>query len=140
MDPFSVAAGITGTVAVGLHTAHRISQLLDGIKDAPDDVRAATRDIKALSGVLSTLEKYSADRIITRDAASLLLNSIENCNSAMEKFREKVSPYTKAVGDGNMTKWKSFKWAFDKGDIRLFKERLQRSQDELTLCVHMVNT
>lgn len=58
----------------------------------------------------------------------------------MQQLEIKVSPYIKAVGDGKMTKWRSFKWTFDKGDIQESKEKLQRSQDELTLCVHMVNT
>lgn len=52
MDPLSIIAGVTGTVAVALHSSRHLRDEIDSIRDAPKDLRIISNDAGEIANTL----------------------------------------------------------------------------------------
>lgn len=56
MDPFSITSGVLGTFGVVLQSAQALIQLVGDLRGAPEEVNAASREVKSFTGVLKSIQ------------------------------------------------------------------------------------
>lgn len=114
MDPLSIIAGTTGTVAFALQAAYTLYDLVNNIEDAPSEVATIARDAEALSRILSTLEGWLDMEVIRPEAAQSLTAPLNACVIAMSKLQTTIKPYTKMAGNSSYRWRSSVAWTFKK--------------------------
>lgn len=78
MDPLSVIAGTTGTVAFAITSAIMLNDFISSILDTPADIAAIARDVEALTKILDTLQGWLEKDVMRPAAAMLLRVAIRN--------------------------------------------------------------
>jgi hypothetical protein len=141
MDPLSVIAGTTGTVAFAITSAIMLKDFISSILDAPADIAAIARDVEALTKILDTLRGWLEKDVIRPSAARSLSESLNICVTSMNKLRLAIQPYTKVNSNDPATlRWRSFGWTFKKQVIRDLRDKLQHSKATLSISIGIINT
>lgn len=141
MDPLSVIAGTTGTVAFAITSATMLNDFISSILDAPADIAAIARDVNALTKILDTLQGWLEKDVIRPAAARSLSGSLNACVTSMNQLRLALQPFTKVNPNDRRTfKWRSFGWTFKKQEIRDLRDKLQHSKATLSMSLGIINT
>jgi hypothetical protein len=141
MDPLSIIAGTTGTVAFCITSAIMLNDFISSILDAPADIAAIAQDVDALTKILYTLQGWLEKDVIRPSAARSLSGSLNTCVTSMNQLRLAIQPYTKVnANDRGTLKWRSFGWMLKKQEIRDLREKLQHSKATLSLSIGIINT
>ena len=141
MDPLSVIAGTTGTVAFAITSAMMLNNFVASIIDAPADITAIASDAQALIKILDTLQGWLEKDVIRPAAARSLSGSLNVCLTSLNQLRLAIRPYTKVNRSDHSTfKWHSFGWTFKKQEIRDLRDKLQHSKATLSISIGIINT
>ena len=141
MDPLSIIAGTTGTVAFAITSAAMLNNFIKNILDAPADIAAIGADVNALTKILNTLQGWLEKDVIRPSAAESLVPALNSCVTSMNQLRLAIQPYTKLNPDNRPTlKWRSFGWTFKKQEIRDLRDKLQHGKTTLSISIGIINT
>jgi hypothetical protein len=140
-DPLSVTAGIVGVVGFALHSAKRLHDFIDSLRDAPHDIAAISKDLKALYEVLGILAGMQHE--LARNAAlcECLLSPLDNCVDIFEEFTITLHRYSHTTREGalKVRTWKQIPWAFKDTEIQRFRDTLLTYKASMSLAISVVN-
>ena len=99
MDPFSLAVGISGLVALTAQTLKLTHQYLHGIKHASGAASALATELQLLHNNLCRLDGFLRSDAAKRqsfDETSMLVSSTDACRTKMEALHEKLETAAKS--------------------------------------------
>ena len=141
MDPFSIIAGTTGTVAFALHTADKLCDFARSIRDAPAEITAIVRDCESLAENLETLRGWIDAGIIKHSAETLLSGPLGACTTTMTQIQSALEPYTRKTDKGEFRlRWRGFGWTFKRQEMRDLRDRLQHGKVTLSISINIITT
>jgi hypothetical protein len=143
-DPFGIAAGVLGIAISTLHVARKLKELIDGIQGAPEAVKALSKDLHALQGVLEALNSLLGDSRFTEarlcaEAMPALEPHLQNCTTTLDSIFVAIARHTKPSGDPKKSKWSGFIWAFREKEILTLQNRLTTYKMSLDLAISVAN-
>lgn len=144
-DPLSIIAGVSGTIMFGLHASRKAYELIDGIRDAPQEVRDISKDVKAFGEVLAGLQGTLKDDFNSVDngAAADILQSLQvplnNCIATLEDLTDRVRKKIKPSGDSETSKWRGLAWMFKKNEVKTLQDRLVNGKLTLGMALMTLN-
>ena len=134
MEGLSAAAsGITvGVIAVQL--AERIKMLSDfwnSMKEAPEDIRAISLDLKFLSSVLTQIA-HEAHYVEPDETLLAILDTCSFRAKTLVALLNEIEPGFSSTSV-RVRKWTAFKATLKNGQVMKFKEALERVKSTLIL-------
>ncbi|KAL9124896.1 MAG: hypothetical protein Q9217_005824 [Psora testacea] len=104
MDPLSVIAGIAGIATAFLSTSKCLFELLDEVKNSPEEIKSLSRDAHAFYSVIFSLQlalkeqsywdSISRDPTLTEMVRNLK-QPLENCQAVLCQLMVKIQPHLK---------------------------------------------
>lgn len=140
MEPLSVVAGITSTVAGALCVIKGLHSFICTINGGPADILSLSKDVSTLGDILQALQSCISLGLVRQNAVDALEPSLLNCTQAAEELEEILRPFTKQVHATYLRWTSSFKWAFKKSDVKDCVDRLTVSKQTLTITLGIINT
>ena len=136
--------GVLGIALSTLHVARKLQELIDGIQGAPEAVKALSKDLHALQGVLEALNNLLADSHFTErglcaEAMPALEPHLQNCTTTLDSIFMAIARHTKPSGDPRKSKWSGFIWYFREKEILTLQNRLATYKMSLDLAVSVAN-
>ena len=97
-----ITAGVLGIALSTLHVARKLQELIDGIQGAPEAVKALSKDLHALQGVLEALNNLLADSHFTErglcaEAMPALEPHLQNCTTTLDSIFMAIARHTKPL-------------------------------------------
>ena len=135
-----VAFGVIGTVGVALHSAHRVYELVTGIRGAPYAVESISKDIQALSSALETLRNIlgTLDDPRQLKMIPMLQIPLDNCVATLHDIEIKLKPHIK-LSDGKPKIWRGFVWTFREKDITTLQTTLMIHKQSLDIAISIAD-
>lgn len=130
-DPFSVAAGVGGVVALSLQlvqSSRKLSGILKSIVDLPDEVESMTTELEILSDVLqhggdaSVAGKKATQQL--KRLSRLLQSLLDDTQTYISRTKHKIS-------------WEVIKATMKRDEIDQLYQRMERCQRLLQMVNQM---
>jgi hypothetical protein len=133
------ASSIIGILAAAVQAARVLADFTIEVRDATADARAIGEDARALSGILSTLQKWLLTGAIKPAAAASLTGAINTCLLTTNQLNEVIEPYTQTIRSRSRLTWRSLKWTLNKQEVRELRERWLQSKSTLGISLTIIN-
>ncbi|KAF8463337.1 hypothetical protein BDZ91DRAFT_313299 [Kalaharituber pfeilii] len=107
MDPFTLATGITGFLAIALDVGKILSDYISQYKSAPTDAQTLLEEITALSDVLKQLVKFLEEEEVKQDfhETSVLCRVVDLCKGKITSLRSTLVKLKKSGGFTDRLRW-----------------------------------
>ena len=152
MDSISILACVVETATTGVQSSKKLYELLDDVKNGPEEMYTISQHARALHAIMYSLEVALKDD----DLQSLieddheLINAVENlqqplrnCHRMLAQLMIKIAGRLKPQPDGNGFRFSSYdiKWAmFTKRDVKSILRRLEANTSALKTGVGAITT
>lgn len=144
-DPFSIVAGIIGIATAAAHTARRLKEFLDSIKETPDTIKLITKELGILQFSLIALEDLlrGSDDLLEvartdegRRCITSLSAILTQCQHTLESIHRTVEPFVVRRNGDRDHRWKTVAdWVSRKDTLDLLKRELVNAKMTLDLGV-----
>lgn len=137
-DPISIISA----VAVGLHAANKLYELVDGIRDSPQEIKIVSADSRSICDILDALkgflEENKQSELPTEIIRSLHI-PLENTRLVVEQLVEKIKPFVTQNGELKRSKWAGVKWSFYQKDVKQLGAQLSNGKSTLNMTLAVIN-
>ncbi|KAL8747506.1 MAG: hypothetical protein Q9190_000635 [Brigantiaea leucoxantha] len=141
MDPLSVLASVLAVAGATAQTAKSLYELVDGVRHAPDEIVALSKDTHAFYNIVFSLETSLRDRKISKmvgeeQPLTILVGNLEeplkNCSAALGRLMVKIQSVVRPL-DGERFRMSSneLKWYFMKKEIKELTDQVERTKATL---------
>ncbi len=138
-DPISIIS----LLAIGAHSANKLCTLVEGIREAPREVRAILDDSRSICDILATLNEFleeNKDSQLPIEITQSLHVPLENTYKAADKLIDKLKPLAKEEGESKTSKWVAgVRWSFSQKDVKQLGEQLSNGKSTLSVTLAVVN-
>ncbi len=137
-DPISIISA----VAVGLHGAKRLYDLVEGIRDSPREVRNVSADSRSICDILNALKEFLEEdkqSDLPTEIIQSLYIPLENTRWAVEELVGKIQPFVTEKGGLNKSKWGGIKWSFCQKEVKQLGVQLSNGKSTLNMTLAVVN-
>ena len=144
LSPTTVMADVLSILAFALHAAHKVYNIVEGIKGAPRDVQALRDDAFQVQEFLQTLldsrddeSEHGLQRVgsIRSPQVNALLTKAETLTSMVDAFMKKTTTHR----SGGTYTVKRFKWPLHSGEAKKLSKQFRAFYTSLT-AVYTVST
>jgi hypothetical protein len=132
------ASGIIGILAATVQAARVLRDFSIEVRDATADAIAIGEDAQALSGILTTLQKWLLTGAIKPAAAASLIGTLNACLLTTNQLKIVIEPYTQAVRSRSRLMWRSLRWTLNKQEVRELRERWLQSKSTLSISLSII--
>ena len=142
-DPFSIAAGVAGIVALAGTVSKTCYQFFRSIYDAPAIARDLATALVTLNIALCQVQENLLNPRFVADSddghVASLQKCLESCAALLGEIQTKVVRSGLAAENVNMTKkgWESVKWSFTEEEIANCLRRVEAEKSTLLLVVNV---
>jgi hypothetical protein len=132
----SFSASIIGVIQLAGSVISTCYEYVNGVKNAPKDIRSIITELRGLSDVLDRLcQLAESSSITTLEQLSGPDGSLEMCKKELGDLQEKLK-----LPEGWKAKRKALFWPMKEGDVRKTLANLERTKSMLTLALTLHNT
>lgn len=132
MEPGSVLA----FVLVTLRAAKVAHKILSSFKDASENVKGATAEVKCLS---LALERLSTCRALEEHGGEALLTVIDACRKDIEPFAAKLTSLAQQTQSSRRNKyWRRFRAMWDEKALMKMCAKVARNTGNLNLYLNII--
>ncbi|KAI8649883.1 Helo-like-N domain-containing protein [Fusarium sp. Ph1] len=135
-EALGVVGSVIGIIQITATVALRLNSLVQGIRDAPDDIRHLQDDVANLAAVLDTTHELS-EQYQHVEAPSLtraLKGQLGTCEKSMQDIRTFLDPLVqKALGGNKFIRM--VEWNLKKSELRDLRGRLREGKAGLNLTI-----
>ena len=149
-EAFSVIASVVGVSAAASQISKALFELVDGIRSAPEEIKAISRDTHAFYDLVFSLETALKDddivSVIRENAATVdmmrnLEQPLRNCSTTLGQLMLKIRARVKPSFNGQSSRFTgNVQWYFQKKDIKESLDRLGQNKATLNTALNMINT
>ena len=147
-DPLSVISSVVGVGIAALQSAKLLFELADGIKNAPEEIKAISNDTHAFYDVVFSLETSLKDAdvlsVVQENTAMVAMvanleKPLRNCSTTLGQLMLKIRDRVKPSVDGKSYKFSSSaQWYFTKKDIKEVLDRLEQNKATLNAALNTI--
>ena len=140
-DPFSIAAGVAGLVALAGTTSKTFYQFFRSIYNAPDAARNLANALYTLNIALSQLQQSLLDPKFVSlgddDQIIAIEDCLASCTAAFDTIRIRIEASGLASTEQTFPKktWEAVKASFNEQQMKDCLDRVEREKTTLTLIV-----
>lgn len=140
-DPFSIAAGVAGLVALAGTTSKTFYRFFRSIYDAPDAARNLATALYTLNVALSQIQQSLLDpkfvRVGDDDQITAIEDCLASCTAAFDTIRARIEASGLASNEQTFPKktWEAVKASFSEKQMKDCLDRIEREKTTLTLIV-----
>ena len=149
-DPLSITASVLAVSTAALQGAKLLFELLDGVKNAPEDISAISNDTHAFYDIVFSLESSLKDgdivSMVRENTAMVAMVAnleipLRNCSATLGQIMLKIQGRVKPLNDGKGSKFSSgAQWYFRKKDIKESLDRLGQNKATLNAALSTIST
>lgn len=136
-DPISAISA----VAIALHAANKVYNLVEGIRDSPREIQTVSTDSKCICDTLDTLKRFLEDS--KGDLPTEILQSLhiplDNTRIVLEALLVKLKPFVKSSGELKTSKLGAIRWSFHQKDVKQLGEQLSYGKSTLNMTLAVVS-
>ena len=136
-DPISAISA----VAIALHAAKKVFNLVEGIRDSPREIQTVSTDSKCICDTLETLKCFLGDS--NSDIPTEILRSLHiplnNTRAVLEALLVKLKPFVTSKGELKTSKLGAIRWSFYQKDVKQLGEQLSNGKSTLNMTLAVVN-
>lgn len=127
-DPISIVS----LLAVALHTSRVVYELIERVKDAPQDVLDISSDSMAIRKNLLHLQKTLDDgEAVVSGIEDGLREPLENTSVILKSVENTIAPFD----NPDKPRWKGLEWAMKQKEINKLKKKLRTAQEALAMAL-----
>ena len=139
-DPFSVVLGVITISTAALQCSKALYELLDNIREAPEQIIVISRDAHAFYSVVCSLDSALRDEVINSvlendGSLTTLVGNLEqpirNCSKTLGQMMAKIQAHVKTSEKNGLKFSLDLKWYFTKRGVKEGMDRL--GHDKATL-------
>lgn len=140
-DPFSIAAGVAGLVALAGTASKTFYQFFRSIYDAPDTARNLATALYTLNVALSQLQQSLLDpkfvKVGDDDQIIAIEDCLASCAAAFDTIRARIEASGLALNEQTFPKkaWEAVKASFSERQMKDCLDSIEREKTTLTLIV-----
>ena len=137
-DPISAVSA----VAIALHAANKVYNLVEGMRDSPKEIQAVSTDSKCICDTLDTLKRFLEDSKgteIPSEITQSLRIPLKNTRVVLEALLVKLKPFVTSKGELKTSKLGAIRWSFYQKDIKQLGEQLSNGKSTLNMTLAVVN-
>ena len=126
-DPLSIIAGVAGVATAAVQASKGLYDLVDGIKDAADEIETISRDSHAFYSIVFSLQVELQDEdvrnVIAGDEGLTtmvgnLQRPLSNCSTILGQILVKIKGHVKPIKGGHRMSKSDLTWPlYKKGDV-----------------------
>ncbi|RSL91844.1 hypothetical protein CEP51_000114 [Fusarium floridanum] len=135
-EALGIVGSVIGIIQITATVALRLNSLIQGIRDAPDDICHLQEDVANLAAVLDTTHELS-EQYQNVEAPSLtraLKGQLGTCEKSMQDIRTFLNPLVQKASGGKKF-IKMIEWNLKKGELRDLRSRLSEGKAGLNLTI-----
>ena len=136
-DPISVISA----VAITLHAAKKVFNLVEGIRDSRREIQTVSTDSKCICDTLDTLKRFLEDS--HGDLPSEILRSLHiplnNTQAVLEALLVKLKPFVTSKGELKTSKLGGLRWSFYQKEVKQLGEQLSNGKSTLNMTLAVVS-
>ncbi|KAM6511466.1 hypothetical protein FALCPG4_016469 [Fusarium falciforme] len=135
-EALGIVGSVIGIIQITATVALRLNSLIQGIRDAPDDIRRLQDDVANLAAVLDTTHELSEQyqHVGAPSLTRALKGQLEACEKSMQDIRTFLNPLVqKATGGKKFIRM--VEWNLKKSELRDLRERLSEGKAGLNLTI-----
>ncbi len=136
-DPISALSA----VAIALHAANKVYNLVEGIRDAPREIQTVSTDSKCICDTLDTLKRFLEDS--KGDLPTEILQSLhiplDHTRAVLEALLVKLKPFVTSKGELKTSKLGAMRWSFYQKDVQQLGEQLSNRKSTLNMALAVVS-
>ena len=136
-DPISAISA----VAIALHAAKKVLNLVEGIRDSPREIQTVSTDSKCICDTLDTLKRFLEDS--NSDLPTEILRSLHiplnNTRAVLEALLVKLKPFVTSKGELKTSKLGAIRWSFCQKDVKQLGEQLSNGKSTLNMTLAVVS-
>ncbi|RSM11288.1 hypothetical protein CDV31_006840 [Fusarium ambrosium] len=135
-EALGIVGSVIGIIQITATVALRLNSLIQGIRDAPDDIRHLQEDVANLAAVLDTTHELS-EQYQHVEAPSLtraLKGQLGTCEKSMQDIRTFLNPLVQKASGGKKIII-MIEWNLKKGELRDLRSRLSEGKAGLNLTI-----
>ena len=150
MDPLSIIAGVVGVAAAAASSSRQLSELVESIQQAPEEIRSISRDTHAFYSIVYSLEISLNDpkimaTVADDEALTILVGKLKEpliiCTTVLGQMMVKIQAFVRPLDRArHRMSSNDIKWYFLKKEIRQLKERIETSKATLDIGLTAVGT
>lgn len=148
-DPLSIIASVVAVSTAALESAQLLLQLIDGIKNAPEEITAISNDTHAFYDIVLSLESSLKDEdvvgVVRENTAMMAMvanieKPLRNCSATLDRVMLKIGSRVKSGNDGKGSRFSSgAQWYFRKKGIKESLDRLGQNKATLNLALNTIS-
>lgn len=141
MDPLAMISGVIAVAGAAICASKSLLDLVDTIKNAPEEITAVSKDTIALFNVVSSLETalrdYQVQNVVEGDPnmaemVERLREPLQNCSTILGQLKPRIKNRLKlANGGGFQVRNGRFMWHFSRRGIKEYMSRLEATKTTL---------
>ncbi|KAI8711648.1 Helo-like-N domain-containing protein [Fusarium sp. LHS14.1] len=135
-EALGIVGSVIGIIQITATVALRLNSLVQGIRDAPDDILHLQDDVANLAAVLDTTHELS-EQYQHVEAPSLtraLKGQLGSCEKSMQDIRTFLNPLVQKASGGKKF-IKMIEWNLKKSELRDLRGRLSEGKAGLNLTI-----
>lgn len=149
-DPLSIISAVVGIGAAAISTSKALIELVDSIKNGPDQIATISKDVHSFHSIVSSLQSALQDdnvkRVLQEDVALTrmvgdLEKPLNSCLNVIANLTIKLRENVKSDQNGLRISGMGIKWFyFTRREIKELMDRLQASRTMLDTALTAVGT
>ncbi|RSL59469.1 hypothetical protein CEP53_005787 [Fusarium sp. AF-6] len=135
-EALGIVGSVIGIIQITATVALRLNSLIQGIRDAPDDIRHLQKDVTNLAAVLDTTHELSGQyqHVEAPSLTRALKGQLGTCEKSMQDIRTFLNPLVEKASGGKKF-IKMIEWNLKKGELRDLRSRLSEGKAGLNLTI-----
>lgn len=131
-------------VSEPIHLAHRLYQVVEALRSAPDSAKAFVSKINSFSVNLSELQKLLESDASSRSSQDLehLRATVTECQACVKRCEEFSEGFGKLTADGKGKRYiaaQATRWTLQEKKVARLKEEIDGLMNGIGLTIHVKN-
>ncbi|KAM0424359.1 hypothetical protein ACHAPT_010506 [Fusarium lateritium] len=135
-EALGIVGSVIGIIQITATVALRLNSLIQGIRDAPDDIRHIQEDVANLAAVLDTTLELSEqyEQVEAPSLTKALKGQLGSCEKSMQDIRTFLNPLVEKASGGSKF-IRMVEWNLKKSELRELRGRLSEGKAGLNLTI-----
>lgn len=148
-EPLSIIASVAAVSTAALQSAQVLLQLIDGIKNAPEEIDAISNDTHAFYDIVFSLEtSLKDDEVVSVVRENIIMvamvanieKPLRNCSTTLDQIMYKIQGRVRVPSNGKGSKFSSgAQWYFRRKDIKESMDRLGQNKATLNAALNTIS-
>ena len=133
---------IISAIAIGLHSINKLHDLVESIKDSPQEIQNVSTDCRSICDTLEALGRFLKDDKYSELPSEIIQSlriPLDNTRWAADGLIDTINSFVTEKGELRKAKWVGIKWSYYQKDIKQLGAQLCNAKSTLKMTLAVVN-